>query len=202
MLLTKLHGNNRKFVDMKHLSSKRIIAAIVALFMAIPAMAGDKDKINWMTWDEVQVAMKKKPKKVWVDVYTGWCGWCKVMDKKTFTNPDVIKYMNENFYAVKFDAEVRESIRFMGNVYKFVPPPEGGRNGTNKLAIELLRGNLSYPSMVFMDENFQNPIVIPGYQRVPQIQTVFNYLTKGLHKQNVPFDEYAKSFEPTWQEGG
>src|SRR5688572_3382607 len=57
----------------------------------------DDKEIRWMTIDEVQVAMKKKPKKVWIDVYTDWCGWCKKMDKTTFVNPEVIKYMNKNF---------------------------------------------------------------------------------------------------------
>ncbi|MEZ5017719.1 MAG: DUF255 domain-containing protein [Flavipsychrobacter sp.] len=183
---------------MKFLSMKRILLAVVAILMIIPSYAGDNDKIKWMTWDEAQVAMKKKPKKVWVDVYTDWCGWCKVMDKKTFSNPDVIKYMNENFYAVKFDAETKEDIRFMGNVYKL--NPSVGRSGTNELAIQLLSGQLSYPSMIYMEENFQNPVIVPGYQPAPQLQTIFNYLMKGAYKQKIPLDEFSKGYTPTWKE--
>lgn len=183
---------------MKFLSMKRILLAVVAILMIIPAFAGDKNKINWMTWDEVQVAMKKKPKKVWVDVYTGWCGWCKVMDKKVFSHPDVIKYMNENFYAVKFDAETREDIRFMGNVYKFQANPNG-QGGTNTLAIQLLGGQLSYPTNVFMEENFQNPSPIPGYQPVPKMETILKFLGDGIYKKQQ-FPEYEKAFKPTWKE--
>src|SRR4249919_2233805 len=58
-------------------------------------------EVNWMSIDDVQVAMKKQPRKVWIDVYTDWCGWCKRMDKTTFSDPNVIRYMNKHFYAVK-----------------------------------------------------------------------------------------------------
>ena len=40
-----------------------------------------------------------------MDIYTDWCGPCKLMDKNTFQNPDVAQYLNNNFYAVKFNAE-------------------------------------------------------------------------------------------------
>src|SRR5690606_15282352 len=92
--LTKLHGNNRKFVRLNTTNMKQVTAILLSIMLfAGTAFAGDKTKdgINWMTWDEAQVAMKKQPKKVWVDVYTDWCGWCKVMDKKTFSNPEVIR---------------------------------------------------------------------------------------------------------------
>src|SRR5690606_20911058 len=99
----------------------------------ITAVADDTTAINWLTIDEVQVAMKKQPKKVYMDVYTDWCGWCKVMDRKTFSNKDVIKYMNKHFYAVKFNAERQDSIRFLGKWYGFQP-----ENRANALAVELM----------------------------------------------------------------
>ena len=73
---------------------KRILLVALAILALSPAlMAGDKKKkkkdeakvtaaaddttaINWLTIDEVQVAMKKQTKKVYMDVYTDWCGWC------------------------------------------------------------------------------------------------------------------------------
>src|SRR6202008_4671840 len=96
---------------------KQVTTLLLTIVLcANTVFAGEKGKgegIKWMNWDDVQVAMKKKPKKVWVDVYTDWCGWCKVMDKKTFSHPEVIKYMNEHFYAVKFNAESKEDIMFL-----------------------------------------------------------------------------------------
>ena len=53
------------------------------------AFAGGEDKngIRWMSFDEVQTAMAKEPRRVFMDVYTDWCGWCKVMDKKNVFQP-------------------------------------------------------------------------------------------------------------------
>src|SRR5579872_7313437 len=82
----------------------------------------DNKEIHWITnIDELQAKMQQNPKKVYVDVYTGWCGWCKKMDASTFQNPDLIKYMNTNFYAVKLDAERKDTIHFMGKEYYFEP---------------------------------------------------------------------------------
>jgi len=78
-----------------------------------------QNKINWLTLEQAYAKTKIAPKKVIIDVYTGWCGWCKVMDKNTFTNASVIKYINENYYAVKLDAESTKDIRIENKVYKF-----------------------------------------------------------------------------------
>jgi thioredoxin-related protein len=68
------------------------------------------DKINWLTIEEVEILQQKNPRKVLMDVYTTWCGPCKMMMKNTFTNKNVIEYINANYYAVKFDAEDRKSV--------------------------------------------------------------------------------------------
>ncbi|WP_276132800.1 thioredoxin family protein [Polluticoccus soli] len=182
---------------------KRVLL-FVLLLLAISPMtyAGEKKKkknnkeagIKWMTWTEAQAKMKKQPKKVWVDVYTDWCGWCKVMDKKTFSDPQVIKYMNENFYSIKFNSEKDDSISFMGKLYTIKP-----ENKVNDLAIELLRGQMSYPSSIYMEENFQNAAAIPGYQPVPQMELLLTYLTSGKYK-TVSLEDYQKTFVGTWKE--
>src|SRR3954470_16372167 len=55
----------------------------------------DSTEVQWLNWNQVQEKMKTQPKKVWVDIYTDWCGWCKKMDATTFTNKELIKYMNK-----------------------------------------------------------------------------------------------------------
>src|ERR1044071_392422 len=177
---------------------KRVLLLELAVLAVNPMMfAGEKDKkkknakanaIDWMSWEEAQVQMKKKPKKVWVDVYTDWCGWCKVMDKKTFSDPQVIKYMNDNFYAVKFNSEKDDSVKLLGKLYVIKPD-----NRVSDLAIELLRGQLNYPTNVVLEEHFQNPIPIPGYQAVPQIEMVMRYLGEN-HYKTVKWEDYQKTF--------
>lgn len=154
------------------------------------AVVSDKE-INWISLDEVQQKMKKEPRKVYIDVYTGWCGWCKVMDKKTFTNPGVISYINKHFYAVKFDAEQADSVHFMGAHY-------GLEGRTHQFAVQLLRGQLSYPTTVIMEENFQNPQIIPGYQDVKAIEPILKYLGENYYK-STPWEEYVKTAKVTWE---
>ena len=160
----------------------------------VEVVAEDSTEIHWMTIDDVQVAMKKQPKKVYMDVYTDWCGWCKVMDRKTFSNPDVIKYMNKNFYAVKFNAERTDSIRFVGKWYAFAPQMRA-----NQLAVDLMGGRMSYPTSVILEENFQNPAPIPGYLTVPMMEKILKYLAENIYK-TVQFPEYEKGFVATWKE--
>jgi thioredoxin-related protein len=158
---------------------------------AIAAVVDDK-AIQWMNIDDVQAAMKKEPRKVWIDVYTDWCGWCKRMDKTTFENPNVVKYMNEHFYAVKLDAEQKEDIRFMGKMFRADPTDR-----THPFAKEMLKGQLSYPTSIFMEENFQTPQLIPGYLDVKQMEMILKYVSEGLYKK-MPFPEFQANFKPTW----
>ncbi|MBS1588574.1 MAG: DUF255 domain-containing protein [Bacteroidetes bacterium] len=152
----------------------------------------DSTAIHWLTIDEVQVAMNKQAKKVYMDVYTDWCGWCKVMEKKTFSNKDVIKYMNKNFYAVKFNAERQDTVMFMGKMFPFSPSQRA-----NQLAVDLMNGRMSYPTSVILEENFQNPVSIPGYLDVVMMEKVLKYLGENIYK-TVQFPEYEKGFVPTW----
>jgi thioredoxin-related protein len=125
----------------------------------------DDKAIHWLTMEEALVAHQKAPKKIFIDTYTDWCGWCKVMDKKTFTDADVIRYINENFYAVKFDAEQREPITFQGHTYQYVP---AGRKGIHTLAYSLLDKRPSYPAFVLLNEDLHRFGLIKGYKTPEQ----------------------------------
>lgn len=119
-------------------------------------------KINWLTWEEAMEAMEDSPKKMFIDVYTDWCGWCKRMDANTFTDGDVIAYMNENYYAVKFNAEGAGDKEYQGKTLTF--RENAGRRGVHELAIVLLNGRLGYPSFVYLDEEQNSLKISPGYK--------------------------------------
>jgi thioredoxin-related protein len=159
--------------------------------------AEDNKKIHWITdINELQAKMKANPKKVYVDVYTGWCGWCKKMDATTFENPDLIKYMNNNFYAVKLDAERQDAINFQGKEYKFEP-----QYRANTLAVEWMHtGQMSYPTSILMLENFQSPTPIPGYHTVREMELFLSYFGDNAYK-HTKFEDYQKTYHPTWDHG-
>lgn len=144
-------------------------------------------KIKWMSFTQAVEANKKAPKKIFIDIYTGWCGWCKKMDNSTFLNDTVANYMNEKFYAVKLDAETKDTIIF--NDHAFVYMPE---NKANTLALSLLNGKMSYPTFVVMDEKVQLLSPIPGFQTVPQIMPILKYFGENIYL-NQNWEDYSKS---------
>ncbi len=137
---------------------------------AIPAAKNNtpstKGGLQWTSIDDLEAVAKNSNKKVMIDMYTSWCGWCKVMDKNTFTDPEVIKYLNDNFHVVKFNAEQKQPVMFKGKKYEWV---KGGRRGVNMLAHEMLNGRLGYPSLVYLDENLNKIKVAPGYKKPDQL---------------------------------
>jgi thioredoxin-related protein len=156
-----------------------------------PPIEDTGDKIKWYTWEEAMEAMKSEKKKVFIDLYTDWCGWCKRMDKTTFTDPEVIKYMNANYYAVKLDGEEREDIQYGDHTFKYVPE---GRRGYHELAAALLEGRMSYPSFVYMDEEIRKITVSPGYKDAEMLMVELSFIADE-HFKTTDFNTYKEQYK-------
>lgn len=151
----------------------------------------DSESIKWYTWEEAYDLSKTAPKKVFIDLYTDWCGWCKKMDATTFQDPEVIKFLNDNFYAVKFDAEQKEAIVFGDKTYEFMP---GGRKGVHQLAYALLDGRMGYPAFVMLDESYARILISPGYKQGPQLMKELAFAKEEAYK-SMSFDDFASKAE-------
>ena len=149
------------------------------------------EKINWISIEDAIAAADKDGKKILVDFYTDWCGWCKKMDKDTYTNAEIIKYLNKNYHAVKFNAEQKGEITLKGRTFKYVP---NGRRGYHELAATALGGRLSYPSTVFFDSKFNMLTNVPGYQNSRDMLVIISYLGEDAYK-NTPFNVYKENFK-------
>jgi thioredoxin-related protein len=147
--------------------------------------------VNWMTFEEALQRSKTAKRKIFIDVYTDWCGWCKVMDKNTFSDPVVAGILNSKFYPVKFDAEQREDVVFNGTTFKFIPY---GNKGTHQLAAALLNNQLSYPTVVFLDEEFRMIQPLPGYMEAKQFHPIIQFIGDD-HYKSVKWDEWQAKYK-------
>jgi len=148
-------------------------------------------EIKWMSFEEAVAAQKVTPKKIIMDTYTSWCGWCKKMDKETFTNKDVVNYINKYYYAVKFNAEGNDIVSFKDQ--KFTnpnfDPNKKGRNSSHQLSQYF--GIRSFPTIVYLDEEANLIGPIPGYKTASQIE---------LHLKLFSSDDYKNiKSQEDWQ---
>ncbi len=175
----------------------------IFVFAALTSVSGFAQEINWVTLEKAMELQKKKPKKIMMDVYTNWCGPCKMLDKNTFQTADVANYVNENYYAVKFNAEGNETINYKGKVYSnpgYNPELASRRNSAHSLA-QFLQIQ-AYPTIVFMDEKGDVIAPIRGYQTPPQLELYLKMFKADEHKgidTQEKFNAYYTAFKPQFK---
>ena len=147
-------------------------------------------KLKWYTWEEAVELNKTAPKKIFVDVFTDWCGWCKRMDSATFTDPEVAAYMAANFYPVKLNAEQKEDIKFNGETFSYIA--DAGKRGIHSLAYSLLDGHMSYPSFVYLNEKYERVTISPGYKEPADIIKELKFVAEEKYNTQS-WDDYLKS---------
>jgi thioredoxin-related protein len=155
--------------------------------------APPKIKIEWISVADAQARQLKKQKPILIDLYTDWCGWCKVMDKKTYARPEVARYITEHFYPVKIDAESREPITWQGRKFTYNPNAR-----MHDLAIFLTRGQLSFPQTIFIMTASGEPQAIPGYLEVKDMELLLKYFGEG-HYGKQAFSDFQQNFSPSWK---
>ncbi len=139
------------------------------------------EEVKWLTYDQAVALSKKNPKPIFIDVYTDWCGWCKTMDKNTFSNHKVAAYLNKRFYSVKLNPEKKDSVHYKGVAMT---------NGA--LAGKIFHAT-SYPTTVYLegDETLLQPI--PGYQAPNDLYRIIHYIGEN-HYKTTTWDDFSKSF--------
>ena len=171
---------------------KRILIGMIiaSLFTATYAQTGN-ETIKWLSFEKAVELSKTTPKKMLIDVYTDWCGWCKKMDAETWTNPVIAKYVNEHYYPVKFNAEQKEDITFQGRTFKYVD--SGNGRGYHQLAAALLQNQLSFPTVAYLNEKLELIGPVPGYKTPDQMEPLLVYISEEKFK-TLGFDDFQKTF--------
>lgn len=159
-----------------------IITILIVSFICMSAsLRTQEESIKFMSYDEAVKEAERKHKLIFIDVYTSWCGWCKVMDKSTFTDADVMKYSSKKYVAVKLDAEGAKTIH-----YKNIPLTE------REFAQKILQVS-SYPTTVYLDHKQEILSNVPGYLEAKVFKKVLVYFAED-HYKTTSWQEFEKNY--------
>ncbi|HTF03067.1 MAG TPA: DUF255 domain-containing protein [Bacteroidia bacterium] len=173
-----------------------IAATVFAVSSAFKSEAGTPGEapagIHWYTLEQAQKLSDSIPRKIFIDFSTSWCSWCKKMDAETFANPVIAKYMDANYYCVKFDAETHDTVTFNGVQYFNRGGP--GQRSAHDFAITALQGRLSYPSYAIFSKDRKSITIMQGFMPPDQFEPYIHYYAE--EKETVmTIDEYKKTFK-------
>ena len=174
---------------------------IITLLFYLGSMTAQE--INWMSMNEAVAAQAKNPKKIFVDMYTSWCGPCRMMDRNTFSNKDVVSYINANFYAVKFNAEGNDVVNDNTRTYKnpgYDPAKAKKRNSQHQFTKYM--GVRAYPTVLFIGEDGTLINRVKGYKTPQQLELYLKFFGTDLWKEmntQESFNAYFESFEPQFK---
>jgi thioredoxin-related protein len=166
---------------------------VILLFMSASSFAPHKEQVNWLTIEQLNEAYAKEPKPIIIDLYTDWCGWCKVMDNNTYGNAKVAAYINKNYYAVKYNAESTDSLKFNNKVFKF-----NRQYRSNELAMYLTFGRLEYPTTVFLSSLEARPAPLSGYMKPKEIEAPLKFFGERANEKQT-FVAFQKTMKREWK---
>ena len=147
------------------------VVIIIFFFSLASGVFSQDAKVKWYSIKDVDKLMKEAPRPIFIDTYTDWCVWCKRLDANTFSDSIIAKYLNDNFYPVKFNAESKEPVTFLGR--EFINDGKAGK--AHQLAVALMNGKMSYPTVVFLNEKGELLAPVPGYRGPKEFEPLLVY---------------------------
>ena len=181
---------------------QKVLLLLFFVTFSVNAQQPDKEGslVKWMTISEAMAKNKVQPKPIIMDFYTDWCGWCKHMMKTTYADPNLASYINAYFYPVKFDAEGKDTVEYLGQ--KYLPTSDKPRT-SHPLAVKLLQGKLMYPTTLFLNgfdqskNEFLLSMVASGYLETAKIQPILIFTLENAFR-NSGYDDFRIGYEKSF----
>lgn len=172
---------------------KNIMILTVALMISNILAGQQGEKVHWYSIDEVDRILSENPKPLFIDSYTDWCSWCKRLDQDTFSDSIIANYLNKTFYPVKFNAESKEPVTFLGR--EFINDGKAGK--AHQLAVALMQGQLSYPTVIFMNEKGELLGPLAGYRLPKDLEPYLVYIGEKKYLTQK-WDEFIADFKSSY----
>ncbi len=134
---------------------KKLSLIVFFGWFGLTAVRAEAQTVRWTSFEHLNDSLRKERRPLLIFIHTDWCKYCKMMEVKTFAEPELAKKLNQQFYCLSLNAEEAKTIPFLNRRYTF--KPTGVNTGIHELA-ELLgteKGRLTYPTTVFFDQNLQ-----------------------------------------------
>ncbi len=161
---------------------KKIILGFIACLLFIGTQAFSQE-LKWYSWSEGYTKAKDEGKIVLMDAYTDWCGWCKVMDKKTFSEAEVMKLIEKDYIPVKLNPELEGSYEYEGTSYT-------GKELINKLSDGKFGG---YPTCFFIFTKTKTVSMEVGYKEAAAFKEILIKNTEAASSTETKGSSKGKS---------
>lgn len=155
--------------------SVTVLVALLAL--TVHLRAGEKS-LKWYSFNDGLIEAKKTNKKVLVDVYTDWCGWCKRMDSQTYANGEVAGYLQKRYVVIKLNAESDRKLTYKNRLYT-----------ERELAAAF--GIDGYPSTLFLRPDGEAITIYPGFADAKQFMNILSFIAED-HYLTTKFQDYVR----------
>ncbi len=157
--------------------SKRLLyASYILLCFTLTGFGGEKTGLRWLGLEDALAEASSSNKKILIDVYTDWCGWCKTMDRQTYSNSNVMALLNKHYVLVKLDAESTERVMYKGEAY-------------TKIEFSAAFGITGYPSTIFLKPDGEAITIYPGFADAAKFSKVLSFLGED-HYLHKTFEEF------------
>ncbi|MFD1769516.1 thioredoxin family protein [Sphingobacterium suaedae] len=130
----------------------------ILLFLAVlwyPLSAQDKDQVQWLTWEQLSDSLTVHPKPVLLFFHTDWCAYCRKMQNVVFTDSAVIRKLDADYYALRFDAESVDTVCFDHQILTNAVSKK--RTGHYHQITKLLaarEGKFTFPTTIVLRKDF------------------------------------------------